>query len=118
MWLLAILVNMIILGFPVDCLAFFDAKIQPSTFLVGGTIAVTVVGGSTALILNIVKCVKNHIGRIESFKIFQSKGMCAEKTNRLKDEIVANRSASSAMGEAINVRLDDIKDLILKNGKK
>jgi len=43
--------------------------------------------------------------------------MCVEKTHRLKDEIVANRSASSAMGEAINVRLDDIKDLILKNGK-
>ena len=118
MWLLAILVNIIIFGFPVDCLAFFDAKIQPSTFLVGGTIAVTVVGGSTALILNIVKCVKNHIGRIESFKIFQSKGMCAEKTNRLKDEIVANRLVSSDMGKAINTRLDDIKDLILKNGKK
>ena len=118
MWLLAILVNMIILGFPVDCLAFFDVKIQPSTYLVGGTVAVTAVGALTALILNIVKCVKNHIGRIESFKIFQSKGMCGEKTNRLKDEIVANRLVSSDMGKAINVRLDDIKDLILKNGKK
>ncbi len=109
---------MIIFGFPVDCLAFFDVKIQPSTYLVGGTVAVTAVGGLTALILNIVKCVKNHIGRIESFKIFQSKTMCVEKTNRLKDEIVANRFASSDMGKAINVRLDDILRILLKNGKK
>lgn len=110
MWLLVVLMNIIIFGLPIDCFAFFDVKIQPGTIWIGGVVAVGAATGIVKIILNIIKCVKNHIGRIESFKIFQSKGMCEEKSGSIEKEI-------KTMGDSIHTRLDDIKDLILKNGK-
>ena len=113
MWSIAVLANAIILGIPMDCLAFFDAKvsIQPSVYWIGGTVVAGAVTGAVTLVLKIVKCVKNHIGRIESFKIFQSRNMCEEKSTNIEEKI-------STMGDSINLRLDDIKSLIQKNGKK